>query len=78
VLTYSALGSTPPKLAPQNAKNVVSILFHRGAEIPGDHPRLERDGRLACTMRFADGDQLEAGRAELEAVIRDWCDSKDG
>jgi hypothetical protein len=29
-------------------------------------------------MRFADLDQLEAGRAELEAVIRAWCDSKDG
>ena len=28
-------------------------------------------------MRFADGDQLEAGRAELEAVIRAWCDSRD-
>jgi hypothetical protein len=26
------------------------------------------------TMRFADLDQLEAGRADLEAVIRAWCD----
>jgi hypothetical protein len=29
------------------AKNFVSLLFHRGAEIPGDHPRLEGDGNLA-------------------------------
>lgn len=60
------------------SKNVVSIMFHRGSEIPGDHPRLEGDGRLVRTMRFTDLDQLEAGRAELEAVIRAWCDWKDG
>jgi hypothetical protein len=58
------------------SKRFVSLLFHRGAEIPGDHPRLEGDGKLARTMRFADLDQLEAGRAELEAVIRAWCDSR--
>src|SRR5919202_897275 len=56
------------------SKNVVSIMFHRGAEIPGDHPRLEGDGKLVRTMRFAGLDALEAGRAELEAVIRAWCD----
>jgi hypothetical protein len=60
------------------SKHFVSLLFHRGAEIPGDHPRLEGDGRLARTMRFADADELEAGRPELEAVIRAWCDWKAG
>ena len=59
------------------SKRFVSLLFHRGAEIPGDHPRLEGDGRLARTMRFADDAELAAGRAELEAVIRAWCDLKD-
>jgi hypothetical protein len=29
-------------------------------------------------MRFADLDQLEAGRVELEAVVRAWCDWKAG
>jgi hypothetical protein len=56
------------------SKHLLSIMFHRGSEIPGDHPRLEGDGRLVRTMRFADLDQLEAGRADLEAVIRAWCD----
>jgi hypothetical protein len=60
------------------SKRVVSLLFHRGAEIPGDHPRLEGDGRLARTMRFGGLDELEAGRGELEAVIRAWCDWKAG
>jgi hypothetical protein len=58
------------------SKHLLSIMFHRGAEIPGAHPRLEGDGRLVRTMRFADPDQLEAGRAELETVIRAWCDWK--
>jgi hypothetical protein len=58
------------------SKKVVSILFHRGAEIPGDHPRLEGDGKLVRTMRFAGADDLEAGRADLEAAIRAWCDWK--
>ena len=58
------------------SKNFVSILFHRGAEIPGDHPRLEGDGRLARTMRFADVAAVEEGRADLEAVIRSWIELK--
>jgi hypothetical protein len=53
-------------------------MFHRGAEIPGHHPRLEGDGELVRTMRFADLDELEAGRTELEAVVRAWCDWKAG
>jgi hypothetical protein len=53
-------------------------MFHRGAEIPGEHPRLEGDGKLVRTMRFADLDDLDAGRGELEAVIRAWCDWKAG
>jgi hypothetical protein len=52
------------------SKRLLSIMFHRGAEIPGDHPRLEGDGKLVRTMRFADLDQLEAGHGDLEAAIR--------
>jgi hypothetical protein len=59
------------------SKRLVSLLFHRGAEIPGDHPRLEGDGRLARTMRFTDLDDLEAGREDLQAAIRAWCDWQD-
>ena len=58
------------------SKNLVSIMFHRGAEIPGDHPRLEGDGKLVRTMRFAGPEELEAARADLEAAIRAWCDWK--
>jgi hypothetical protein len=60
------------------AKNVVSIMFHQGAKLPGDHPRFEGDGKLVRTMRFASLEELEAGRADLEAAIRAWCDCKAG
>src|SRR5919198_1881276 len=50
------------------SKKLVSVMFHRGSEIPGDPPRLEGDGPLVRTMRFRDLDELEAGRDELEAA----------
>jgi hypothetical protein len=34
------------------SRHLLSIMLHRGAEIPGTHPRLEGDGRLVRTMRF--------------------------
>ena len=58
------------------SKSVVSIMFHRGAEIPGTHPRLEGDAKLVRTMRFADLDDLERGRRHLEKAIKAWCDWK--
>ncbi len=60
------------------SKNLVSIMFHRGAEIPGNHSRLEGEGDLVRTMRFADLDEVEASRSDLEAVIRAWCEWKGG
>lgn len=60
------------------AKNLVSIMFHRGAEIPGEHPRLEGEGKLVRTMRFASLEDVESGRGDLEAVVRAWCDWKGG
>ena len=59
------------------SKKVVSIMFHRGSEIPGEHHRLEGDGRLVRTMRFSSLAELDAGQADLKAVIRAWCAWKD-
>ena len=58
------------------SKHLLSIMFHRGAEIPGDHPRLEGDGKLVRTMRFTGPGELEATKADLEAAVRAWCDWK--
>jgi hypothetical protein len=60
------------------SKNLISLLFHRGAKIPGEHPRLEGDGKLVRTMRFSGLEDLEAGRSELESVVRAWCEWKAG
>ncbi len=59
------------------AKRFVSLLFHRGAEIPGHHPLLEGDGKLARTVRFGDLDAVEAGSDALQNIIRSWIASKE-
>jgi hypothetical protein len=60
------------------SKDVVSIMFHRGAEIPGNHPRLEGEGKLVRTMRFTDLKDVQSGREDLERAIQAWCAWKDG
>jgi hypothetical protein len=55
------------------SKKHVSLLFHRGAEIPGNFPLLEGDGKLVRTMRFADVGEVEEAADELQAVVRAWC-----
>lgn len=60
------------------AKKFVSLMFHRGAEIPGDHPVLQGDAALVRTMRLADARDIEEHREALQAVVRAWCDWKDG
>lgn len=59
------------------AKRHVSLMFHRGAEIPGEHPLLEGDGSRSRTAKFAGLGQVEARRGQLEAVIKAWCVHRD-
>ena len=56
------------------AKNFVSLMFHNGAQIPGNYPRLAGDGKQVRTMRFDDRENLADNRGDLEAVIKAWCD----
>lgn len=58
------------------AKKHVSLLFHTGASIPGNHPRLEGGGDTARYMTFAGLDDVEAAADELRAVTRAWCASR--
>jgi hypothetical protein len=57
-------------------KSHVSLMFHTGASIPGEHPRLEGGGDTARYMRFTDLADVEAGREDLLAVVAAWCDSR--
>jgi hypothetical protein len=59
------------------AKQFASLLFHAGAAIPGDHPILEGGGDTARYSRLANVEEVKRRRAELEAVVQAWCDSRD-
>jgi hypothetical protein len=65
------LASIDPK-----AKKHVTVLFHTGASIPGDHPILEGGGEVARYVRFADRTAVRQQQDELAAVVRAWCDSR--
>ena len=58
------------------AKAHVSLMFHTGASISGEHPRLEGGGDTARYMKFADLADVEASAAELSAVVDAWCASR--
>ncbi|UCG23214.1 MAG: DUF1801 domain-containing protein [Chloroflexota bacterium] len=60
------------------AKKFVSLMFHRGSEIPGDHPVLQGDAALVRTMRLTDESDIANQREALQAVVRAWCDWKAG
>jgi len=78
-ITETIKWSTPAffhkgKIASFNpAKKLVSLLFHTGAHIPGDHPGLEGEGDTARVMRFADAWAVDDRASELESVIQAWC-----
>jgi hypothetical protein len=59
------------------AKQFVSLIFHNGASIPGEHPLLEGGGDTARYARLDDVAAVEHAKAELEAIVRAWCDAKD-
>lgn len=59
------------------AKAYVSLMFHRGAEITGDHPELQGGGDVARYMRFDSVDDVALKRPALEAVVRAWCADRD-
>jgi hypothetical protein len=54
----------------------VSLMFHTGASIPGDHPRLQGTGETARYMKFADLSDVESAADELRAVTAAWCESR--
>jgi len=58
------------------SKKHASLMFHTGAEIPGDFANLEGDGDKARTMKFADLAETEARKEELESIVKSWIDSK--
>jgi hypothetical protein len=60
------------------AKAFVSLMFHQGALIPGEHPALQGGGDTARYMRFESDTDLEMQRGALQTAVRAWCDWKAG
>ena len=56
----------------------VSLMFHTGASIPGDHPRLEGGGETARYMKFADLADVEAAADDIAADVSAWSASRGG
>ena len=59
------------------AKKHASLMFHKGAEIPGSFENLEGDGKEARSFKVKDLDDLNAKADELAAIFKAWCDWKD-
>lgn len=54
----------------------VSLMFHTGATIPGDHPMLQGGGDTARYARFESLEEVEATTEALKGVIDAWCRSR--
>ena len=54
-------------------KKQVSLMFNRGARIPGKFAHLEGTGPSARFMRFADPAEAQARSAELSKIVVAWC-----
>jgi len=53
-------------------KKQTSVMFNRGARIPGTFPHLEGSHPSARFMRFADPAEAKARAAELKKIIAAW------
>lgn len=51
----------------------VTLMFNRGARIPGTFPHLEGSGPSARFMRFKNLSEVDKRAAELTRVVRAWC-----
>lgn len=59
------------------SKQGVGLMFHRGSEIPGNHPLMTGDGKLVRTMRFAGTNDVRAAREDIQRAVVAWCQWRD-
>src|ERR1700736_1934661 len=70
-LTFGYEGDFATFVQVSNKKHV-SLMFNRGARIPGKFPHLEGSGPSARFMRFADPAEAHARSAELSKIVVTW------
>jgi hypothetical protein len=56
------------------SKKHASLMFHQGAKIPGDHPRLEGTGDTSRVMKFASVAEVDEASADIARIVVAWCD----
>jgi hypothetical protein len=71
-LTFGYEGDVATFVQVSNKKQV-SLMFNRGARIPGKFAHLEGKGPSARFMRFADPAEAQARSAELSKIVVAWC-----
>lgn len=59
------------------SKQHASLMFHLGALIPGDHPRLEGGGDTSRIMKVGSIDEADEVKRDLERVVKAWCKWRD-
>ncbi len=57
-----------------HSKKHASLMFPRGAEIPGHHPRLEGSGDTGRVLKIASVAEANAAKDDLQHLVRSWCD----
>jgi uncharacterized protein YdhG (YjbR/CyaY superfamily) len=59
------------------SKEHASLMFHTGARIPGDHPRLEGGGDTSRVMKIGSLAEANTAKGDIERIVRAWCDWRD-
>lgn len=60
------------------SKQHASLMFHTGAKIPGEHPRLEGSGDTSRVMKLGSVEEADAAAGDIERLVKAWCDWRDG
>jgi uncharacterized protein YdhG (YjbR/CyaY superfamily) len=56
------------------SKQHASLMFHTGARIPGNHPRLEGGGDTSRVLKIGSVADANGAKADIERIVRAWCE----
>jgi uncharacterized protein YdhG (YjbR/CyaY superfamily) len=59
------------------SKQHASLMFHVGAQIPGNHPRLEGTGDTSRVLKLGSVAEADAAKGDIERIVRAWCEWRD-
>jgi len=59
------------------AKKHISLMFHTGANLPGDFPSLMGSGDTARDMTFESAEDVEEKKTELVSIVKAWCSERE-